>query len=61
MGVSVNGCFLCVSRVMDWQPVQSVPHLSLTDSWDQLQASCDPYQDNLTDNEWMDVLLIKSR
>ena len=60
--VSVCACLSCLSLcgpVMDWRPVQGVPHLTPDDSWDRLQPPRD-----LTDglsayrklmNEWMDV------
>lgn len=36
LGVDV-GVSVCVSSVIDWQPVKGVPHLSPYDSWDRLQ------------------------
>ena len=38
VNVSVNGCLsLCVSPVIVWRPVQGVPRLSPSVSWDRLQ------------------------
>ena len=44
LGMSVSLCgrlSLCVP-VMDWRPVQGVPHLSPDDRWDRLQPPRDP-------------------
>ena len=56
--MSVCGCLSRLSLcgpVMDWQPVQGVPHLSPDDRWDRLQPPRDP-TDGLSEyRKWMDV------
>lgn len=50
MNVSLNGGLsLRVSPDIDWEPVQSLPHLLLNGSWNTLQPPCDPELDG-----WMD-------
>lgn len=50
VNVSLNGGLsLRVSPDIDWEPVQSLPHLLLNGSWNTLQPPCDPELDG-----WMD-------
>ncbi len=42
--------FLCVSPVIDWQPVQGEPSLSPSVSWDEFQPP--PFRDPLKD-KWV--------
>jgi len=45
VSVSVHECLSLCGPVIDWRPVQSVPHLSPNDSWDRLQPCRDPKLD----------------
>ncbi len=56
VNVSVSCCLsLYVGPVIDWQPVQGVPRLSPTASWDRLQHPCEPLRINSIYNGWMDL------
>ena len=50
----VCGCLSLCGPVMDWRPVQGVPHLSPDDRWDRLQPPCDPTDGLRGYRKWMD-------
>ena len=50
----VCGYLSLCGPVMDWRPVQGVPHLSPDDLWDGLQPPRDPIDGLSRHRKWMD-------